>query len=287
MRRSRSRTTTTTTSSSSFPRKKAGPCCCGSSTDGARTPARQPQHRRILHVRLRHDDRRRLARPDGRLADARRPGRRHPGLPVRRAAALSDRTHLRPPGAADPGRGRGDRVHGRRHAAGGQLRRRLDDGAVVRDCVSVGGGRDRQPAGARLPGAQQLSALRHRRQPDLRAAARGRPRADGAGRRGELSRDQAERHLPGRDDVRPARDVRRLHGARLRQRVGVEHAAAVRARAGVLAVDLSRPADRAVLHDRLRVGGEGIGGSEGRLRSAQLHARDLRGADRRAFSSTC
>ena len=47
-----------------------------------------------------------------------------------------------------------------RDAAVGQLRRRLDDGAVVRDRVPVGGGRDRQPAGARLPRAQQLSALR-------------------------------------------------------------------------------------------------------------------------------
>ena len=55
-------------------------------------------------------------------------------------------------------------------------RGRMDDGPVVRDRVSVGSGRDRQSAGARLPGAQQLSAVRGRRQPDLRAATRRRPR---------------------------------------------------------------------------------------------------------------
>ena len=118
---------------------------------------------------------------------------------------------------------------------------------------------------------------------DLRAAARGRPRADRADRRRQLPRHQAERHLPGRDDVRPARDVRDLHAARLRARVGGEHAAAVLAagRRRRVAVDLPRAADRAVLHDRLRVGREGIGGGEGGLRSAQLHDGDLRRAHRR------
>ena len=69
-----------------------------------------------------------------------------------------------------------------------------------------------------------------RRQPDLRAAARGRPGADRAGRRRQLPRHQAERHLSGRDDVRTAGDVRDLHAARLRQGLAGEHAAAVRAR---------------------------------------------------------
>src|SRR5881275_1049110 len=57
--------------------------------------ARQPQHGRVLHVRIRHDDRRRLARPDGRLAVARRSCRRDARLSDRRAAPLSDRAHLR------------------------------------------------------------------------------------------------------------------------------------------------------------------------------------------------
>ena len=81
-----------------------------------------------------------------------------------------------------------------------------------------------------FPALEHVPALHDRRQPDLRAAARGRPRADRARRRGELPRHQAERRLPGRDDVRAAGDLRRLHAARLRARIGGEHAAALLAR---------------------------------------------------------
>ena len=108
-----------------------------------------------------------------------------------------------------------------------QLRGRLDDGPVVRDRVSVGSRRDRQPAGARLSLAQQLPAVRGRRQPDLRAAARGRPGAHRAHRRRQLPRHQTERDLSGRDDVRAAGDVCDLHAARLHARIGREHGTAV------------------------------------------------------------
>src|SRR5882762_3386283 len=54
----------------------------------------------------------------------------------------------------------------------GFLLRGLDDGAVIRDRVPVGGGGDRQSAGARVPRVEQLSAVRDRRQSNLRAAAR-------------------------------------------------------------------------------------------------------------------
>ena len=210
------------------PERRTARAAAARSTDGARTSPRQPQHRRVLHVRVRHDDRRRLARPDGRLADARRSGRRHPRLPARRPAAVSDRAHLRPAGPAHPGRRRRDRLHRRRDAAVGQLRRRLDDGAVVRDRVPVGSGGHRQPAGARLSRrstAIQLYAIGGSPiyAPRL-AVGLGADRAD---RRRQLPRHQAERHLSGRDDVRPAGDVRDLHAARLRQGLAGEHAAAV------------------------------------------------------------
>ena len=50
-----------------------------------------------------------------------------------------------------------------------------------------------------------------------------------ARRRRQLPRHQAERPVPGRDDVRTAGDLRGLHAARLRARLRVQHAAAVRA----------------------------------------------------------
>ena len=53
----------------------------------------------------------------------------------------------------------------------GQLRRRLDDGAVVRDRVSVGGGRHRQPAGARL--SRRSTAISSTRSAAARSTRRG------------------------------------------------------------------------------------------------------------------
>ena len=76
-------------------------------------------------------------------------------------------------------------------------------------------------------------------------------------------------------------DVRDLHAARLRPGHAVEHAAAVCAGPVALAVGVPGAADRPVFHDRVRVGGQGIRGGQGRLRSAQLHEGDLRRAGRR------
>ena len=95
-----------------------------------------------------------------------------------------DRAHLRPSRPAHSGCRRRDRVHRRRHsrrsvsfAAGWTM---VLSYAIVCPWEAVATG---QPAGARVPGAEQLSALCRRRQPDLRAAARGRPGAHAARRR--------------------------------------------------------------------------------------------------------
>ena len=140
-----------------------------------------------------------------------------------------------------------------------------------------------------FPVAQQLSAVRDRRQPDLRAAARGRPRADGADRRRQLPRHQAERHLPGRDDVRAAGDVRHLHAARLRAR-DRRRTCSRCSRAGAQARWLSIFLVLQIV-PYFMTGFESVAkGSEeaqGRVRSAQLHARRSTRRWSPAFSSTC
>ena len=77
--------------------------------------------------------------------------------------------------------------------------RRVDDGAVLRDRLPVGGGRDRQPAGARLPGAELAIELYAIAGTPIYA-----PRL-GVGLAltalivvHQLPRHQAERRLPGR-----------------------------------------------------------------------------------------
>ncbi len=147
----------------------------------------------------------------------------------------------------------------------------------------MGSGGHREPARARVPGPEFVRALLDCRHRHLCAAAGGRARSDAAGRGRQLPRHQAERGVSGRDDLRAARHVRHLHHPRVRARIGGQHGAVVstpgRSRRGV--VGLPGHADRAVFHDRVRVGGQGIGGSARRLQPAQLHHRDLLGADRR------
>ena len=141
---------------------------------------------------------------DGRLAVARRPGRRDARLPARRAAAVSDRPHLRPAGAADPRRRRRDRVHRRRlpavvsFAAGWTM---VLSYAIVCPWEAVATG---NLLARVFPALNSFAALRDRRHADLRAAPGCRPAADRAHRLHQLPRHRAERRLPERHDVRAA-----------------------------------------------------------------------------------
>ena len=84
------------------------------------------------------------------------------------------------------------------------LRDRVGHGARLRHRVPVGGGGDRQPAGACISRHQHGRALQRGGQDDLRSPARRRSGPDRVDRRRQLSRHPFERALAGCHDHRTA-----------------------------------------------------------------------------------
>ena len=102
-----------------------------------------PVARRVLHLRLRDHGRRRLGRPHGRLARTGRTRRRRARLSPRGSASSAGRADVRPTRRALSGCRRRDRIRRAHPSPVRRLRRGVDYGALLRDRLPVGDGRDR------------------------------------------------------------------------------------------------------------------------------------------------
>ena len=141
-----------------------------------------------------------------------------------------------------------------------QLRHRLDDGALLLHRLSLGSGRRRQDCSLHFSGARLRGGVSHRRTAGVFAAPAHRAGTYRTDHAAELPRRPPQCHLPELDNLRNARALCGVRQRGCQQGLATQLPALVHA--WRVCLGAAGAADRALFHDRIRVGRQGGGGSQ-------------------------